>query len=311
MTVRDAGRLFVKAGRKFLDDKATRLAAALAYYTALSLSPLLLLIIALAGFVFGAEAARGEIQHQIRDTVGDQGASAIESMLAHTSTTSGGTLAVIIGIATLVVGATGVFAQLQDALNSIWKVPEQHEKSSGGILTMLRERLLSFSLVCGMAFLLLVSLVVSAGVSAVSSVIGGWLPSWVTPVAIFNVVISYLLTAALVALIFKILPELRMSWRDVWLGAAVTALLFLLGKYLIGLYLGRSAMGSAYGAAGAFVVLLVWIYYSSLLLLFGAELTYLYAKEHGSGLEAPDGTPLKEVPSEAQIVRKAVTSGVA
>ena len=311
MTLRDVGRLFLDAGQKFLDDKATRLAAALAYYTALSLSPLHLLIISIAGFGFGAEAARGEIQSQIHDTVGEEGAQAIEAMLANSRKDGSGILAAAIGLGTLLVGATGVFAQLQDALNSIWKIPPALEQKKGGILRILRERLLSFSLVCGMAFLLLVSLAISASVDAISNFVGDWLPNWVTPIAILNLVLSYVLTTALIALIFKILPELKMSWKDVWLGAAITALLFLLGKSLIVMYLGRSAMGSAFGAAGAFVVLLVWIYYSSLLLLLGAELTYLYAKRFGSGLEAPDGTPLKDVKSEAEIVRQAVESGTA
>ena len=305
MTFREAGMLFVDAGKKFLEDKATRLAAALAYYTALSLSPLLILIITLAGAIYGAEAARGEIQHQIRGAVGNQGAEAIETMLANSHSSSGGLLATVIGLATLVIGATGVFAQIQDSLNSIWKIPPRLDQS-GGLRHMLRERVLSFSLICGMAFLLLVSLVVSASVSAVGDVLREWMPQWVTPVGILNVILSYLLTTALIALIFKILPELRMAWSDVWLGSAATALFFLIGKSLISLYIGHSAVGSTYGAAGAFVVLLVWIYYSSLLLLYGAELTYLYAKRYGSGVSAQDGTPLKDVPSEAGIVSHAM-----
>jgi len=309
MSTRQTFRLFVDAGRKFLDDKATRLAAAIAYYTALSLSPLLLLVITIAGWVFRAEAARGEIQDQIRDMVGDKGAEAVEAMIANSAQSAGSTVAAVIGLATLAVGATGVFAQLQDALNSIWKVPvpPASEKKTG-IWTMIRERLLSFSLVCGMAFLLMVSLIVSAGVSGFSGVVGGWLPEWVSLVAVFNAVISHVLTAALFAMIFKVLPEIRMAWGDVWLGAAITAGLFALGKHLIGLYLGRSATGSAFGAAGAFVVLLVWIYYSSLILLFGAEFTFLFAKGYGSGIKAADGTPIgNAVTSEAVAAREAVT----
>jgi len=312
MSTRQVFRLFVDAGKKFSEDKATRLAAAIAYYTALSLSPLLLLVITMAGMFFGAEAARGEIQDQIRGMVGDQGAEAIEIMIANSAEQTGGTVAAVIGIVTLLVGATGVFAQLQDALQSIWKVPEKKGGSAAvGVLTMLRERFLSFAMVCGMAFLLMVSLVISAGVNSVGAVISGWLPQWVSLVALFNAVLAYVLTAALFAMIFKVLPDIRMAWGDVWLGAAITAGLFALGKHLIGLYLGRSAMGSAFGAAGAFVVLLVWIYYSSLILLFGAEFTFLFAKDYGSGIRAPDGTPLENVPSEAVAAREACASPAA
>lgn len=306
MTLREAGKLLKDAGQKFLDDKATRLAAAIAYYTALSLSPLLLIIIAVASWVFGAEAARGEIQDQIHDLVGEQGAAAIEGMIANSAKAQGGTIAAILGIITLVIGATGVFAQLQDALNSIWKVPQGDMGSHrSGFLVAIRERLLSFSMVCGLAFLLLVSLAVSAGVGAVSGMVSGWVPEWISMVSIFNILLSYFLTTALFALIFKVLPELTMAWRDVWLGAGLTAVLFMIGKFVIGLYLGRSAVGSAYGAAGAFVVLLIWIYYSSIILLYGAELTFLFARRFGSGVQAPDGTPLKHVVSEAVAANRA------
>jgi membrane protein len=306
MTPRQTLHLFRDAGQKFLDDKATRLAAAIAYYSALSLSPLLLLVITIAGAVFGAEAARGEIQGQIRDMVGDQGAEAIQTMIANSANSTGGTVAAIVGLLTLVVGATGVFAQLQDSLNSIWKLPAKLTKSSSGIWTLLRERLLSLSLVAGLAFLLMVSLVLSAGVNAFGTMVGGWLPHWVEFVGLLNSVLSFLFTSVLFALIFKVLPEIRMAWSDVWLGAAITALFFALGKHLIGLYLGRSALGSTYGAAGAFVVLLVWIYYSSLLLLFGAEFTFLFAKNYGSGIRAPNGQQIENVTSEAVAADKAM-----
>ena len=234
--------------------------------------------------------------------VGDQGAEAIEAMIAKSGESkSSGTVAVVLGIVTLLAGASGVFAQLQDALNSIWKIPEKETK--GGVWATVKERLLSFSVVCGVAFLLLVSLAVSAGVSGVGKVVSGWLPEWVVLVGVFNAALAYGLTASLFAMIYKVLPDVKMSWGDVWLGAAITAGFFVLGKYLIGLYLGRSAVGSTYGAAGAFVVLLVWIYYSSLIILFGAELTFLYAKRFGSGIRAPDGTQLKDVKSEAAAAR--------
>ena len=283
MKLADLWPLIKETGKQFWDDKAPRLGAALAFYTALSLSPLLLLVIALAGFVYGEEAARGEIAHQIRDTVGDEGAQAIQSMLASNKSSGKNTLMTIVGIATLIVGATGVFAQLQDALNTVWNV--KPERRSSGILGLLRDRLLSFAVVCGLVFLLLASLVMSAVLSAVGNWLGqhvsvsGWL------LQLANQILSFVLTALLFALIFKLLPHVRLKWSDVSRGAIITALLFTLGKYLIGLYLGQAAPGSAYGAAGSFVVLLVWIYYSTQILLFGAEFTEVYARRFGSGFD--------------------------
>ena len=277
------GPLLKETWSQFSADKGPRLGAALAFYTALSLSPLLLVVIAIAGAVFGEQAARGEVANQLRDTVGDEGAAAIQAMLAHHQSHSTSILMTVVGVVTLVIGATGVFAQLQDALDTIWDAKPAETK--GGIWGMVKNRLLSFSVVCGLAFLLLVSLVLSAVLSAVS----GWIDArlsvgaWVFQLA--NQVLSFVLTAALFAFVFRILPHTRPAWKDVWLGAIVTAVLFAIGKYLIGLYLGHAAPGSAYGAAGSFVVLLIWIYYSSQILLFGAEFTQVYATTFGSGLE--------------------------
>jgi membrane protein len=238
------------------------------------------LVIALAGFVYGEEAARGELAHQIREAVGDEGAQAIQSMLASNHSSGKNTLMTVVGIVTLIVGATGVFAQLQDALNTVWNVKPR--PGSSGIWGFVRDRLLSFTVVCGIAFLLLVSLVLSAVLSAIS----GWLEhqfqvaGWLQ---LANQVLSVALTTVLFAIIFKVLPHVRPSWSDVWRGALITGLLFTLGKYLIGLYLGQAAPGSAYGAAGSFVVLLIWIYYSTQILLFGAEFTEVYSRHFGFG----------------------------
>lgn len=281
MWIHTAYELVKTTGTEFWRDKAPRLGAALAFYTALSLSPLLVVVIAIAGFVYGQEAARGELAGQIRDLVGDEGAQAVQTILAH-QTKQGGVIATVIGIITLVVGATGVFAELQDAIDTVWGVKD--EDRPGGIGAMLKDRLMSFSLVCGLAFLLLVSLVFSAILSGLSGIVNGWLPDTAAWLHGANLVLSFALTTVMFAFIFKVLPHARPAWSDVWTGAALTAVLFTLGKYLIGLYLGRAAVGSAYGAAGSFVVLLVWIYYSTQILLLGAEFTQIYATRCGSGM---------------------------
>jgi membrane protein len=297
MRMRDIGSLFIDAGVKFWNDKAPRLGAALAFYTALSLSPLLLLVIGIAGLVFGREAARGEIVHQLRDLIGDQGAQAIETMIAHSGEPSHGIWATVAGLVMLVIGATGVFAQLQDALNTAWGVDQEPSTRSregswlAAVVTTIWDRVLSFSLVCGLAFLLLVSLVANTALTAFQ----GWLIPQAPAAAILliasNSVLSFLLTWLLFALIFRVLPNAEIAWSDVWIGAGLTAILFSVGKYLIGLYLGSAAIGSTFGAAGSFVVLLVWIYYSTQILLYGAEFTQLYATRHGSGIRVLGDEP--------------------
>ena len=285
MKLRETGTLLKDVGKKYIEDRGPRLGAALAFYTALSLSPLLLAIVAIAGMAFGEEAARGELVGELRDVVGPEGATVVEQLVARSAAAADGIVAAVIALAVLVFGASGVFAELQSALNTIWQVPGR--KAEGGIWTMVRQRLWSFSLVCGAAFLLLASLVVSAVLSAVNSKIAEWIPGMGFLAQAVNFVLTFALLTLLFAMIFKWLPDTELAWADVWLGAAVTAGLFSVGKYLIGLYLGQAAVGSAYGAAGAFVVLLAWLYWSSQILLFGAELTFVYAKKYGHGI-APD-----------------------
>lgn len=282
MKFQTVASLVKQAGVKFVDDKGPRLGAALAFYTALSLSPLLLAVVAIAGFVFGEDAARGEIVAQLRDTIGQEGATVIEQLIAKSAAATGKGLAAFAAFAVLFWGASSVFSELQSALNTIWQVPGR--KSAGGIRTFFRERFFSFTLVCGVAFLLITSLVVSAILSAVNNRIAGWIPGMGVLAQVTNFVVTLALLTALFAMIFKVLPETRLAWSDVWLGAIVTAVLFSIGKYLIGLYLGQAAVGSAYGTAGAFVVLLVWMYWSTQLLLFGAELTFVYARHYGHGI---------------------------
>jgi membrane protein len=287
MKANDAARLVKDAGVKFWEDRGPRLGAAMAYYTALSLSPLLLVVVAIAGLVFGERAARGEIVEQFRDTIGPEAAAFVQQLVAKSASQSDGVLAAVIAGGVLLFGATWVFSELQDALNTIWKVPGRAPK--GGILSVVKDRLLSFTLVCGTAFLLLVSLVVTAVLAGVNREVTGWMPGMDALAQALNFLLNFALTAALFAMIFKWLPEVKLSWRDVWIGAAVTALLFSVGRYLIGLYLGQAAIGSTYGAAGAFVVLLVWVYYSTQILLLGAELTFVYAQRFGSGVRTADG----------------------
>lgn len=261
------------------EDKAPQLGAALAFYTALSIAPLLVLALAAAGAVFGAEAARGQIAEQMEQLVGEAGSQAIEDMIASAREPKAGTMAAVLGVITLLFGASGVFGQLQDALNTIWEVKP---KPGRGFFGVIRDRFVSVAMVMGIVFLLLVSLLVTTALAS--------LDQWTSrlPEALawaaqgLNFVISFAVITLLFAMMFKVLPDVKMAWSDVWLGAAVTAALFTVGKFAIGLYLGHSSMAASYGVAGSFVVLLVWVYYSAQILFFGAELTQVYANRYGS-----------------------------
>lgn len=277
MTLAQTKDLILAAASSWMEDRAPRLGAALAYYTVFSLAPVLVIAIAVAGLIFGEDAARGEVAHQIESLVGQQGSQAIQEMLAGASIRESGLKATLISVGLLLFGSIVVFGELQDSLNQIWNVPD---KPSSGWWKLVRDRLWSFVMVLAIALLLLALLVSSAVLSAVL----GWLDDW--PTAWLAIVLDTLLSLAvltgLFAMIYKILPDTRIDWRDVWLGAVITALLFLGGRYLIGLYLGRGTLGSAYGAAGSFAALLIWLYYSAQVFLFGAELTHQYACKYGS-----------------------------
>jgi membrane protein len=265
------------AGGQWVEDKAPRLGAALAYYTIFSIAPLLVIAIAVAGFVFGPEAARGQITGQVEHLVGRQGGEAVEAMVESASKPGAGAVGTALGAVMLLLGAAGLFGQLQDALNTVWEV---RPKPGRGVWGLVRDRFLSLSMVLGVAFLLLVSLVVSSALAAV----GGLLKDWQTGAIgqVVTTVSDLVVITVLFALIYRYLPDAEVAWRDVWLGAAVTAALFTAGKFLIGLYLGRAGVGSAYGAAGSLAVLLVWLYYAAQIFLFGAELTKAYADRMGS-----------------------------
>jgi membrane protein len=268
------------AGTSFADDFAMSMAAALAYYTTFSIAPMLFIVITVAGLVFGAEAARGEIFGQLQGLIGAEGASAIQSMVASVSEPAKGVFGTIAGAVVLLIGATTVFAELQNSLDRIWRAPARETVS--GIWSLVRARLLSFGMILGIGFLLIVSLIASAALAAFGKWWGPMFGSWEVLAQILNVALSFALFTTAFALIYKYIPRVRIEWRDVWTGAAVTALLFAIGKFAIGLYIGKSAIASGFGAAGSVIVVLVWVYYSALIFLFGAEFTWVYAHTFGS-----------------------------
>lgn len=296
--------LVKKSVTAWSDDYASSMGAALAYYTLFSLAPLLLLVIAVAGLVFGAEAARGQIVAQLSGMIGTEGATAVEALLKSASEPATSTIASIISIVTLLVGATSIFAELQSDLDRIWRAPEVVKPS--GVWGMLRTRLLSFGLIVSIGFLLLMSLVVSAGLAAMGTWWGAWFGGWVITLQIVNQVVSLIFVTALFALMYRILPSVRVAWSDVWHGALATGVLFTIGKFAIGMYLGKAGVSSAFGAAGSIVVLLVWVFYSSQIFLLGAEFTWLYAHNHGS--KVGEAVPAKAAATEKTASGK--TAGV-
>ena len=271
------------------EDNPFQLAAALAYYTLFSMAPLLMIAIAVAGQVFGREASQNQVIGIIEDLVGVQGARAIQAMIETAGQTpDSGVFAAGVGIILLLLGAGGVVEQLQHSLNTIWRVAP---KTGRGIRGFLLDRLLSFSMVLSVGFLLVVSLVISAVLTAVSGIVGGFLPIDAATTHIIDLVVSFAFITLLFAVIYKLVPDARIAWRDVWIGAATTSLLFSVGKFLIGFYLGHSTITSIYGAAGSLVTLLLWVYYSSLMFFFGAELTQVYATRYGSKVTSEKNAP--------------------
>jgi len=271
-------QLFKETGKEFSEDKVPRLGAALAYYTIFSIGPLLLIAVAMAGLFLGQEAARGQVSGELDKLFGSEMSKSLEQMIEAAAKPKTGKIATIVGVITLMFGASGVFGQLKDALNTIWNV---EPKKTSGIMGFIHERFLSMAMVLGIGFLLLVTLVFDAAISA----LGPWLERMVGGEAIIHAIslaLSFAVATVVFAAIFRILPDLKIAWRDVWLGAVFTSLLFVLGKWGLGLYLGKAAVGSAYGAAGSLVILLVWVYWSAQILFFGAEFTQVYARTFGS-----------------------------
>ena len=287
----DWWRLIKAAANAWSDDYAPSMGAALAYYSVFSMAPLLVIVIAIAGLVFGPEAARGQVFGQLRGLMGDDSAKVVESMLIGFSTPPKGIVSAVIGVGLLLVGATSVFGELQDGLDRIWRAPARDR--TGGLWGLVRARLLSFGMILGIAFLLMVSLVMSAAISA----LGNWWSSafsgWAVLLQLVNLTVGFALTTGVFAMIYKLMPRVRVQWYDVWMGAAITAVLFTVGRFLIGLYIGKSGIASGFGAAGSLAVIFVWVYYSAQIFLLGAEFTWVYAKTFGSmrGLAETPKTP--------------------
>lgn len=297
MNFKDVWDLVKKSVTSWIDDYAPSMGAALAYYTVFSIAPLLIIVIAVAGFVFGQEAVQGEIAAQLGGLIGEEGALAVQGLVESANEPKEGIIATVISVVLLVIGATTVFGELQDSLDRIWRVPAP--AGSSGIWNLLRTRVLSFGMVLGLGFLLLVSLVASAGLAAFGTWFGGMFAGWEALLHVLNLVISFALVTGLFAMIYKIMPRARIAWRDVWVGAAVSALLFEIGKFAIGLYLGKSGVTSGFGAAGSLVVLLIWVYYSAQIFLLGAEFTWVYAREHGSKVGEAEAGSAPAVPSHS------------
>ena len=272
--------LLKQAGWDWFDDQAPTLGAAVAYYTVFSLAPLFIIAVAIAGLIFGREAAQGQIFEQLRVLIGQTSAAAVEDVVQSAdSKPVTGVFATIVGFLALIIGASGVFAQLQASLNAIWRV---EPKPGRGLWGLIQDRVLSFGFILIVGFLLLISLILTAIIAFIGEWFGGFVPGVETLIQILNAILSLAIITLLFAMIFKFLPDVKIAWRDVWIGALITAALFTAGKEVLGLYLGKSGVASSYGAAGSLIVLLLWVYYSAQILFFGAEFTKAYANKFGS-----------------------------
>jgi membrane protein len=295
VTAKNIWTLTKAAASSWVDDYAQSMGAALAYYTMLSIAPFLWIVLSLAGMIFGVEAARGEIAVQLQGLMGREGAEAVQKLLESASKPAESVASAVAGLLLLLIGATSVFAELQDSLDRIWRAPK---RSRMGLWSLLRTRLLSFGTIAGISFLMMVSLVVSAGMAALGRVWGPRFSDWQSLVTIVNVVLSYVLTTMVFAMIYKVMPRVKVAWTDVLIGATVTGLLFTIGKSLIGLYIGRSGLTSVFGAAGSLVMAMVWVYYSAQIFLLGAEFTWAYALTFGSRREQKLPGAAPAVPSK-------------
>jgi membrane protein len=288
VNTKDSWNIIKATYSQWSSDKASQLAAALAFYTALSIAPLLVLIIAIVGFFWGQEAAQGQLVGQLRSLMGPEAAQFTETAIANADKPTTGGIASLLSLAILLWGSTNVFTQLQDSLNTIWNV---EPKAGRGLMAVIRERLLSFGMVLGIGFLLLVSLVLSTVLSTLSSSFNNLLPGFDWLWQLLSYLISFGIMTLLFALIFKVLPDVQLAWKDVWIGGLITAILFTIGQFALSFYLGNQ--GSAYGVAGSLVVFLLWVYYSAQILFFGAEFTQVYATQFGAGIEPAANAVLK------------------
>jgi membrane protein len=282
MQIKQLVEIVKETGKDWSADNATRLSASLAYYTVLSIAPMLVLAVSVAGLVYGEDAAKGQIADQISGVVGEQAGQAIQTVLSHANAPEEGIFSSIVGVVVLLFGASGVFGELQASLNEIWKVAP---KPGRGFWGMVQQRFFSFAMVLGVAFLLLVSLLLSALIAGIGGAFSRALPGGTFVWEAVNFVLSLGIITALFALIFKVLPDAEVGWRDVWAGALVTALLFTIGKFGLGLYLGRASVSSPYGAAGSFIVFVIWVYYAAQILFMGAEFTQVFARHRGRRIE--------------------------
>lgn len=280
MNVKQAVALTKESFNAWSGDFAPSMGAALSYYTLFSIAPLLVIVIAVAGLFFGVDAVRTVIFDQLHALMGEEGAEAVQDMLATASHPTTGAIATLVSVVGLAIGATTVFNEIQNDLDRIWRAPALNE--SGGLWRLLQTRLLSFGMILGVAFLLAVSLVVSAALALVGKWWDAWLGGWEVLAHALDIVVNLGLLTLIFALIYKMIPRVRIAWHDVWVGAAVTAVLFTVGKVAIGLYLGKSDVTSSFGSAGSLVVVMLWVYYASQIFLFGAELTRVYAEKFGS-----------------------------
>lgn len=299
MYLRRLGRVLTKAANAWIADHAQSMGAALSYYTVFSIAPLLLIAISVAGLVFGQDAAQGAVVEQLQGLIGQNGAQAIQDLLKNVARPAESLLATVTGVVVLVIGATSVFAELQDDLNRIWQVPTRQKVSTWW--AFLRTRLLSIGMIFAMGFMLLVSLAASAAFDAFAAWSTSALAGWEGLAHGVNFVVSFVLTTTLFAMIYRFMPQATIEWRDVGIGAVVTAFLFSIGKYAIGLYIGKSALASGFGAAGSLAVLLAWVYYSAQIFLFGAEFTWAYAHAFGSRQAEPAATAPEAIAAQPAV----------
>jgi len=302
VTMKSLWELLKAAFCRWNEINAPRLGAALAFYTMLAIAPMLVLCIAIAGLVFKANAAQSDVIAQVQDVIGAQAGEVLKSLLLDASKLSAGISAAVIGFIMLLFGASGVFGELRDSLNMVWGVKNSN---SGGLMAMIKYRFFSFAMVLGIGFLLLVSLVLTAAIAAAGKFIGGILPVPEIVMHLANILFSFIAVTVLFALIYKVVPDIKIEWRDVWIGAAATSLLFAIGKFGIGLYLGKASVGSAYGAAGSLVVFMVWVYYSAQIFFVGAAFTHAYSERHGSRAQSRVERPHTAPPQMQELPRSA------
>jgi membrane protein len=297
LAARDYLRVLKKSAQQFAADNAVKLSASLSYYTIFSFAPLLIIVMSLTGFFFGMDAVQGKIYYQIKDLVGSDTALEIQHVVQYLRTSRHTTVGTIIGVIALLMGATGVFTEIQDSINYIWSVKAKPKK---GWLKLIKNRLISFSLIISFGFILLVSLMVNAVMDVLSDELKRLFPEATVYIFyVLNLVAIFFIISCLFAIIFKVLPDAEIRWKDAFTGAFFTAFLFILGKFLIGYYLGNSRIGLTYGTAASVIIILLWVYYSSIILFFGAEFTHIYAKYYGGGI-IPNDTAVFIVKQEVR-----------